>query len=159
MPVKRPSGRSSGRGPHAARRLARELALQGLYPALLAGQLLAQTDEVLREQDSYARCDREHLDALLHGVLRERSALEAHLLRHLDRPLGQLSPVEHAALLIGVFELSHCVDIPYRVVINEAVELTKSFGGTDGHRFVNGVLDKLAPALRQHEDVARRRAP
>ena len=78
--------------------------------------------------------------------------------QHIDRPLEELSPVEHAILLLGAFELSNHIEIPYRVVINEAVELTKSFGGIDGHKFVNGVLDKLAAKLRPVEVEADRKA-
>ena len=80
------------------------------------------------------------------------------LARHVDRKLSELSPVEHGVLMIGVYELMHCIDIPYRVVINEAVELAKSFGGTDGHKFVNGVIDKTAADLRAVEVEAARAA-
>ena len=81
--------------------------------------------------------------------------LDAVLARHVDRKTSLLSPVEHGVLMIGAYELSHCIDIPYRVVINEAVELAKSFGGTDGHKYVNGVLDKAAADLRPVEVKAR----
>ena len=84
-------------------------------------------------------------------------ALDAVITRHIDRRITLLSPVEHGVLLIGVYELTHCVSIPYRVAINEAVELAKSFGGTDGHKYVNGVLDKAAAELRPLE-VAERQA-
>ncbi|MDQ5898768.1 MAG: transcription antitermination protein NusB, partial [Pseudomonadota bacterium] len=77
---------------------------------------------------------------------------------HLDRGVAQLSPVEHAVLLIGTYELRHCVEVPYRVAINEAVELAKAFGGTDGHKYVNGVLDKAAASLRPDEVAAQRAA-
>ena len=93
---------------------------------------------------------------LLHGCIRERAELDAQLSAHLDRKTEQLSPIEHAVLLIGSYELLHCIDIPYKVAINEAVELAKSFGGTDGHKYVNGVLDKTAAALRSVEVEAAR---
>jgi len=80
------------------------------------------------------------------------------LARHVDRPTRLLSPVEHGVLMIGCYELTHCIDIPYRVVINEAVELAKAFGGTDGHKYVNGVLDKAAADLRPIEVAARQNA-
>jgi len=99
-----------------------------------------------------------HLDALLHGCIREAAELDALLARHVDRKTSLLSPVEHAVLMIGVYELMHCIDIPYRVAINEAVELAKSFGGTDGHKYVNGVLDKAAAELRPVEVAAARAA-
>jgi N utilization substance protein B len=99
-----------------------------------------------------------HLDALLHGCIREAAELDALLARHVDRKTSLLSPVEHAVLMIGVYELKHCIDIPYRVAINEGVELAKSFGGTDGHKYVNGVLDKAAAELRPTEVSAARAA-
>jgi N utilization substance protein B len=95
---------------------------------------------------------------LLHGCIREAAAIDAVLARHVDRKTTLLSPVEHAVLMIGVYELHHCVDIPYKVAINEAVELAKSFGGTDGHKYVNGVLDKAAIDLRAVEVEAMRAA-
>ena len=88
----------------------------------------------------------------------DKQALDAVLARHIDRRLELLSPVEHAVLLIGAYELRHCLDIPYRVCINEAVEVAKNFGGTDGHKYVNGVLDKAAAQLRPDEVAAARAA-
>jgi N utilization substance protein B len=142
--------------PKSARRRSRELALQGLYEWLVGRADPGAIDAHMREQDGFDKCDREHFDALLHGCIAEASALDAVLARHVDRPTAQLSPVEHALLLIGAYELAHCVEIPYRVAINEAVELAKSFGGTDGHKYVNGVLDKAAGQLRPAEVAARR---
>jgi N utilization substance protein B len=95
---------------------------------------------------------------LLHGCIREHAELDAQLSAHLDRKIEQLSPIEHAVLLIGSYELLHCIDIPYKVAINEAVELAKSFGGTDGHKYVNGVLDKLAASARGPEILGARAA-
>jgi N utilization substance protein B len=97
-----------------------------------------------------------HFDGLLHGCIEQASELDAVLTRHVDRKTNLLSPVEHAILLIGVYELMHCLEIPYRVAINEAVELAKSFGGTDGHKYVNGVLDKCAAELRPNEARVQR---
>ncbi len=144
--------------PKSGRRRAREFALQGLYQWLLSR---ASGDEIvahLREQDDFDKCDRAHFDALLHGAISEATTLDAVLARHVDRPVAQLSPVEHAVLMIGAYELTHCLDIPYRVAINEAVELAKAFGGTDGHKYVNGVLDKAAGDLRPVE-ASQPRAP
>ena len=112
----------------------------------------------LRELEGYAKADAAHLDALLSGCIREAATLDATLSKHVDRPTGELSPVEHAVLMIGAYELSHCLDVPYKVAINEAVELAKSFGGTDGHKYVNGVLDKAAADLRPLEVQAARAA-
>ena len=144
--------------PRQARRHARELALQGLYEWLVGRGDAGAIDAHLREQDRHAQCDRTHLNALLHGSIAEAAALDALLARHVDRKTTELSPVEHAALLIGAYELQHCPDIPYKVVINEAVELAKTYGGTDGHKYVNGVLDKLAAGLRAAEVQAARAA-
>jgi transcription antitermination protein NusB len=140
----------------AARRRSREYALQGLYEWLISGTEAAAIDSHMREDEAFGKCDSTHFDALLHGCIDQASALDEVLGRHVDRPTQELSPIEHAALMIGAYELMHCIDIPYRVVINEGVELAKSFGGTDGHRYVNGVLDKAALDLRQVEVQAWR---
>ena len=137
--------------PKSARRRSREFALQGLYRWLIAGGDAAAAEADVQEQEGFDKCDRAHFDALLHGSIDQAAALDAVLAKHVDRKTSLLSPVEHAVLLIGVYELMHCMDIPYRVAINEAVELAKSFGGTDGHKYVNGVLDKCAADLRPNE--------
>lgn len=141
-----------------ARRQSRQVALQGLYQWLLTGDDAGAIDAHLRDQGAYGKCDQGHLDLLLHGCIREAGALDGVLAAHVDRPTKDLSPVEHAALLVGAFELQHCMDIPYKVVINEAVELTKGFGGTDGHKYVNGVLDRVAAQLRAPEVQAARQS-
>ncbi len=157
--VKKPA---SGRRPAAnsARRRSREVALQGLYQWLVSGAATAEIESHLQEQEpeSFDKLDRVHLDALLHGCIREAADLDVVLAKHVDRKTSLLSPVEHAVLMIGVYELKHCIDIPYRVAINEGVELAKSFGGTDGHKYVNGVLDKAAAELRPVEVAAARAA-
>ncbi len=141
---------------HAARRRSREAALQGLYEWLIGGADAGVIDAHIREQEGFDGCDLMHYDALLHGCIREAADLDAILARHVDRKTTELSPIEHAALMIGAYELKHCVDIPYKVAINEAVELAKTFGGTDGHKYVNGVLDKAATDLRAPEVQAAR---
>jgi N utilization substance protein B len=135
----------------SARRRSRELAVMGLYQWLVGGDKSAAAEAHIREQDGFEKCDRAHFELLLHGCLAEAATLDVALERHLDRKTAHLSPVEHAVMLIGAYELRHCVDIPYRVVINEAVEVAKSFGGTDGHKYVNGVLDKASADLRPDE--------
>jgi N utilization substance protein B len=137
--------------PKSGRRRSREFALQGLYQWLLSKAPPAEIIEHLRELDDFGKCDRAHFDALLHGGIEQAAQLDAVLAKHIDRPVAQLSPVEHAVLMIGAYELTHCIEIPYRVAINEAVELAKSFGGTDGHKYVNGVLDKASAELRPNE--------
>lgn len=147
--------------PKSARRRAREFALQGLYEWLLSRDAGAENagaiDAHIRETPGFDKADREHYEGLLHGAIREAGTLRAAITPHLDRPIAELSPVEHAVLLIGAYELAHRVDIPYRVVINEAVEVAKSFGGTDGFKYVNGVLDKLGVDLRPDEPRGRGR--
>jgi N utilization substance protein B len=140
----------------STRRRSRELALQGLYEWQVSGQDGGAIDAHMREQQGFDKCDAEHFDALLHGCIRDAVELDAVLSRHVDRKTSALSPVEHGVLLIGAWELTHCLDIPYKVAINEAVELAKSFGGTDGHKYVNGVLDKAAADLRPTEVAAAR---
>ena len=137
--------------PKSARRRARELALQGLYEWLVSGTDAGVIDAHMREQEDFDKADRAHFDALLHGCITEAVDLDAALTKFVDRKTTELSPVEHAVLMIGAYELKHCLDIPYKVAINEAVELAKSFGGTDGHKYVNGVLDKTAGDLRPVE--------
>jgi N utilization substance protein B len=140
------------------RHRAREFALQGLYQWLLNNEDAGAIDAHIREAHGFDKADSEHFNALLHGAIRDAAALRAGLSSMIDRPIEQLSPVEHAALLIGAYELSNHIEIPYKVVINEAVELTKSFGGIDGHKYVNGVLDKFAAKTRSVEvDEARKR--
>lgn len=133
------------------RHRAREFALQGLYQWLLNNEDAGAIDAHIREAHGFDKADAEHFDALLRGTIREVATLREGLSPLIDRPLTELSPIEHAVLLIGAYELKHHLEIPYKVVINEAVELTKSFGGIDGHKYVNGVLDKLAGSLRGAE--------
>jgi N utilization substance protein B len=137
--------------PKSARRKSREFALQGLYEWLLGGADAGVVDAHVREQDGFDKCDLAYFDLLLHGVIREAAAIDARIAAHIDRKAELLSPVEHAALMIGTFELMRSIEVPYKVAINEAVELAKSFGGTDGHKYVNGVLDKTAADLRPAE--------
>ena len=156
----RPGPRPAPRRPgsKSPRRRAREIALQGLYEWLVSGTDAGVIEAHMHEQDGFEKADRAHFDALLHGCITEAGDLDAVLARHVDRKTTELSPVEHAVLMIGTYELKHCVDIPYKVAINEAVELAKSFGGTDGHKYVNGVLDKAAAELRPVEVAAPRSA-
>ena len=144
--------------PKSARRKSREFALQGLYEWLLGGADAGVVDAHVREQDGFDKCDLAYFDLLLHGIIREAVAIDVHIAAHIDRKAELLSPVEHAALMIGTFELMRCIEVPYKVAINEAVELAKSFGGTDGHKYVNGVLDKAAAELRRSEVEAARAA-
>ena len=151
-PARPPQPAAPKAAQRSARRRSREFALQGLYRWLIAGgDGRAAEADVREQQDGFEKVDRAHFDALLHGGIEQAAALDAVLARHVDRKTNLLSPIEHAVLMIGVYELMHCLDIPYRVAINEAVELAKAFGGTDGHKYVNGVLDKCAADLRPNE--------
>lgn len=144
--------------PKSARRRSREAALQGLYEWLISGSDAGVIDAHVREQEGFDKCDSTHFDALLHGCIGEAADIDAMLARHVDRRTSELSPIEHGVLMIGTYELKHCIDIPYKVAINEAVELAKAYGGTDGHKYVNGVLDKAAIDLRPVEVSAARNA-
>ena len=137
------------------RRLARELALQGLYQWCVAGGSASTLEAQLRETEEFPKTDEEYFARLLHGVLREEPELEKEIQPYLDRPFNELSPVEISILLLGTYELERHLEIPYRAVINEAVELAKAYGGTHGHKYVNGVLDKLAAKLRAVEIKAK----
>jgi len=155
---RRPRAGTRRATPKPARRKSREFALQGLYEWLLGGADAGVVDAHVREQDGFDKCDLAYFDLLLHGIIREAAAIDAVIAGHIDRKAELLSPVEHAALMIGTFELMRCIEVPYKVAINEAVELAKSFGGTDGHKYVNGVLDKAAAELRRSEVEADRAA-
>lgn len=140
------------------RHRAREFALQGIYQWLLSNEDAGVIDAHIRQAHGFDKADALHFNALLHGAISNVARLREKISPLIDRPLDQLSPIEHAALLIGAYELEHHPEIPYKVVINEAVELTKSFGGIDGHKYVNGVLDKLAAQVRTVETGASRGA-
>ena len=137
------------------RHRARELALQGVYQWRVTAGEEAQIEKQILAEKNLGRYDKELFSKLLRGTLGRHAGLEALLAPCLDRPLAELSPVEFSVLLLGAFELSQHLEVPYKVVINEAVELAKTFGGTDGHKYVNGVLDKLAPQVRQVEFAVR----
>ena len=143
--------------PASPRRRARELALQGLYQQQVGGSDADAIAAHWREDADYGDADTVFLAELWRGVSRDATSLVATLSPDLDRPAASVSPIERAILLIGTWELLHRLDTPYKVVINEAIELAKAYGGTDGHRFVNGVLDKVAARVRAAEIAARRR--
>lgn len=136
------------------RHRAREFALQGLYQWLLNNEDATKVVNNIRGAHGFDKADGEYFADLLRGTIKQSVELREVFAPLVDRGIGELSPIEHAVLLIGAYELKNHVEIPYRVVINEAVELTKSFGGIDGHKYVNGVLDKLAAQLRADEVVA-----
>ena len=138
----------------SARTRAREFALQALYQHLVGRNEACSIDAFTRDLVGFHKADSAHYDALLHGCIEEATVLDACVTPLLDRKMTEISPVEHAVLWIGTYEFKHCLDVPYRVVINECIELAKAFGGTDGHKYVNGVLHKLAPNFRAAEVAA-----
>ena len=135
----------------SARHRAREIALQALYAWTVQGGDAAAHARTL---DGWERCDRGFAEDLLISVPQKIDFLEQKITPHLDRSLASLSPIERVILLIGAYELAERPETPFKVVLNEAIELGKAFGGTDGHKFVNGVLEKLALGLRA-EEIAR----
>jgi transcription antitermination protein NusB len=143
-----PRSQPASRG---SRRRSRELALQALYQWLLNGDEADALCDQAAENKDYARADTGYFQVLARGVIERAGELHAALQPFLDRPAHQLSPIEHALLLVGAYELMYAPEVPYRVAINEAVELAKAYGGTDGYKYVNGVLDKLASQVRQAE--------
>ncbi|MBC7489874.1 MAG: transcription antitermination factor NusB [Glaciimonas sp.] len=138
------------------RHRAREFALQGLYQWLLNNEDVHDIQANIREAHGFDKADTKHFNSVLYGAIKDVAILRRELAPLIDRKITELSPVEHAVLLIGAFELHSHLEIPYKVVINEAVELTKSFGGIDGHKYVNGVLDKFAAKIRETEVNAGR---
>jgi transcription antitermination protein NusB len=142
----------------SGRTRAREFAIQALYQHLVGKNEAADIDVFTRDLQGFSKADAAHYDALFHGCVSQAAQLDQHITPLLDRPLAEISPIERAVMWLGVYELQHCLDVPWRVVLNEYIEMAKSFGGTDGHKYVNGVLNKLAPILRA-EEVAQDNAP
>jgi len=143
-------------GSKSDRSRAREFALQALYQSLVGKNTVTDIDAFTRDLAGFSKADALHFDTLLRGCTEQAAALDALLLPLLDRKFAEISPIEHSIMWIGAFELQHCLDVPWRVVLNECVELAKEFGGTDGHKYVNAVLNSLAPSLRAAEVNADR---
>jgi len=139
-------GESSG-----ARTRARELLLQALYQKQIAGHECPELLSQFREQVAYERVDQEFFEELLKAICETQAELQTSIDKLIDRPLEQLDPVELGILLVGVYELESRIDIPYRVVINEGVNLAKRFGSLDGHKYINACLDAGARSLRAAE--------
>ena len=135
----------------AARRKARRFALQALYQWQVSGSGLGDIEAEFRTDNDMSKVDDEYFHDILHGVPKEKSVLDEKIQPFLDRRIDELTPVELAILRLGAFEMCHRIDVPYKVVINEAIELAKTFGATDGHKYVNGVLDKLTQRERMVE--------
>lgn len=154
--------------PYTGRRAARVLIIQGLYAwmvsgvqqceiegGLLSGEYAAMYSEFEdAESVPLQRVDGKYFGETMHVIIENKSKIDALLIPKLDRPIDQLGPVEHAILLLGLYELKYRKDIPYRVAINEAIDLAKDFGAQESHKFINGVLDKLARELNQQKEQA-----
>lgn len=141
----------------AARRRAREFALQGVYQWLLSGNSISMIEDHVEQVSGFDKADREFFVSLLRGTINNAGTLEQDFAPFIHRAIHELSPVERAVLLLATHELRNHIETPYRVIINEAIELAKGYGGTDGHRFVNGVLDKVAAGVRSIEVEAARK--
>jgi N utilization substance protein B len=142
----------------SVRSRSREFALQGLYQHLVGGNAASDIDLFTRDLAGFHKADAAHYDALLHGCIEQATDLDALILPLLDRKMVEISPIEHGIMWIGAYEFLHCPDVPWRVTLNECIELAKEFGGTDGHKYVNAVLNGLAPKLRAAEVEADRLA-
>lgn len=145
------------RNPNRERSNARRLAMQAIYQHLIGGDNWKALRLQYHEDPEFGRVDPEYFDELLRHCVERREELQLLLAPHFDRPAEQIDPVELAILLIGGYELKERIDVPYRVVINEGVELAKRFGAADGHRYVNAILDRAAGELRTLETASRRR--
>jgi N utilization substance protein B len=145
--------KSSQKSPRAR---AREFALQGLYQYLVGGNDAASIDAFTRDLQGFNKADALFYDTLLHGCIETHAELDALITPLLDRPLTQISPIERGCMWLGAYELAHCPDVPWRVALNESIELAKDFGGADGHKYVNAVLSGVAQKTRAVEIAADR---
>ena len=143
-------------GSKSNRSRAREFALQALYQHLIGKNTVEDIDAFTRDLAGFNKSDSVHFDALLRGCIEEAADLDAIIVPLLDRKLAEISPIEHSVMWIGAYEFKHCPDVPWRVVLNECIELAKEFGGTDGHKYVNAVLSGIAPLLRAPEVASDR---
>ena len=141
-----------------ARSRSREFALQALYQFIVGRNEASDIDVFTRDLSGFHKADSAHYDALLYGCMEQAAALDAQTEPELDRKCVEIAPIEHAIMWIGVYEMQHRLDVPWRVVLNECIELAKDFGGTDGHKYVNAVLNGLAPELRSAEVQADRQS-
>ncbi|WP_370301256.1 transcription antitermination factor NusB [Alkalimarinus coralli] len=140
----------------AQRRKSRSLALQALYQWQLSGSDVSQIEAEFSVDNDMSKVDVSYFRELLRGIPKNLSDLNRQVEPFLDRPVQEVDPIEMILLRMGAYEMQYRVDVPYRVVINEAVELAKKFGGTDGHKYINSVLDKLALRLRAAETRGKR---
>jgi len=156
-PSATPALSRSPRRPSAKqRRAARERAVQALYQQLLNRTPIGELESQFMEDPAMLKIDLDYFRRLVRGVSERYTEIDQVFEPYVSRPLAELDPVEYAVLRLGVFELKYCPDVPLPVVLNESIELAKRFGATDGHKFVNGVLDKAAATLRSEEVITTR---
>tara|TARA_Y100001936_G_scaffold240400_1_gene274783 strand:+ start:3232 stop:3720 length:489 start_codon:yes stop_codon:yes gene_type:complete len=141
-------------GRKGRRRYSRELVLQGLYQWFVAKGTIQSITEQLYDTKQFLKADQEYFSDLIQGMLTNLTKLEKHIQPYLDRPFKELSPIEASILLLSTYEFINHLETPYKAIINEAIELAKTYGGTDGHKYINGVLDKLAKKLREEETAS-----
>lgn len=146
---------ASGKPKAGDRRRARALAVQALYHRHFSKSPISDIEAEFMVDNDMTKVDTAYFRDLLRGVHREQAELDKLLEPFLDRPVEEVDPIELAIVRLGTYELKHRIDVPYRVVINEGIEMAKRFGGTDGHKFVNGILDKLSGRLRLTETRSR----
>lgn len=139
------------RKPSQNRRKSRELVLKAVYRLMMNESDLKQVFLDMKDDPEYIKADESYFKQLLQGVIDQLETLDAQISTFIDRKLNELSPIEHAILRVSSYELTFDATIPYRVAINEGVELAKTFGGADGHKYINGVLDKVAASTRPQE--------
>jgi N utilization substance protein B len=149
---------STAKGRPDRRRAARELALQALYQVHMSGASAVDVQAQFLADQDFKNADKRMFGQLLQGVAAQTDSLDSIIEKHLDRKLSDLDPIELCVLRMGAYELTDSVAVPYRVVINECIELGKVFGATDGHKYVNGILDKLASEYRAVEIGAKQSA-
>lgn len=142
-----------------SRHRARRSAIQALYQWQLTRQAPGEIESHFLADDALETCDLDYFRHLVREIPARQTELDGHLTPHVDRGIAEIDPVERAILRLGAFELECHPEIPYRVVLNEAVELAKTFGAEHGHKYVNAVLDRLALTLRPHETAAHPPAP
>lgn len=150
-----PAGQDPAKPKMGDRRRARALVMQALYHRHFSKTPISDIEAEFMVDTDMSRVDTAYFRDLLRGVHRQQDELDGQIGPFLDRPLGEVDPVELAIVRLGAYELQHRIDVPYRVVINEGIELAKRFGGTEGHKFVNSVLDRLSRRLRTAETRSR----
>lgn len=144
-------GATKKRKTSRSRRKSRELVLKAIYRYMMNEGDIKQILLDMQDDPDYNKADEAYFKQLLNGVFDNLASLDAQITAFIDREISELSPIEHAILRVSSYELLFDITIPYRVAINEGVELAKTFGGSDGHKYINGVLDKLAASARPHE--------